>query len=53
MELEPAYDRNDDNTVLIEEAKGFRYPLEAEWEGAARCGEDYSYAGSNDLDVVA
>ena len=32
---------------------GYRLPTEAEYEMAARCGSDYLYAGSNDLDLVA
>ena len=28
---------------------GYRLLTEAEWEGAARCGEDLSYAGSDDI----
>ena len=32
--------------------EGFRLPTEAEWEGAARCGEDFEYAGSDTLSEV-
>lgn len=52
MGLEPAYDGDDNNAVLIEGANGFRYPLEAEWEWAAKGGEDHKYAGSDDIDEV-
>ncbi len=40
------------NVEWIESANGYRLPSSDEWEHAAKAGENYEYAGSDNLDEV-
>ncbi len=50
--LTPAYKGTDNNCELVSEANGFRLPFEAEWEFAAKGGQSFKYAGSDNLKEV-
>ena len=50
--LTPVYQGTDNNATMDESANGFRLPFENEWEWAARGGQNFTYAGSDNLDDV-
>ena len=49
----PKYNNTWDVATCDFEANGYRLPTEAEWEWLARGGENYKYAGSDNVDDVA
>ena len=52
LRLQPAYEGGEDDALLAVGANGFRLPFEADWEWAAKGGEEYKYAGSDTLEEV-
>ncbi len=55
-ELEEAYTIGEGDEPKVScrfDAHGFRLPTEAEWECAAKAGQDFKYSGSDDPDEVA
>jgi len=50
--LTPAYEGSDNEARFNEGVNGFRLPFDAEWEFAARGGQGFKYAGSDNLSEV-
>ena len=50
--LTPVYQETDNEVTMDETANGIRLPFESEWKRAARGGQNFRYAGSDNLDDV-
>ena len=53
MGMTPVYTINGNDVTQNISADGFRLPTMKEWQYAAKGGENYKYAGSNNIDEVA
>jgi formylglycine-generating enzyme required for sulfatase activity len=53
MGFERCYDLSGAKVIWHQERNGFRLPTEAEWFCAAQAGEEYPYAGGDELSTVS
>lgn len=43
----------DSDVTMNKKANGFRLPTTVEWEDAAKCGKDYKFSGSDNINTVS